>query len=473
MRGDVVNAPIPTGLILSIARATIGPSYFRTQAMTDFVLPETRYAVSGDVSIAYQTMGTGPIDIILVPGVVSHIEFLHELPGYTAFLRRLSNFARVVTFDKRGQGLSDRMSGAPSLEQRMDDVRAIMDAIDSRRAVLLGFSEGCPMSVLFAATYPDRVSRLILVGGFARAADRMPAEGWEAVSTAFVKNFGSGELMKLVAPSQAGDQKTVAQFAKFERLSSSPGAFKTILSLNRQIDVTSILPSVLVPTLVLHRQTDARVAVALGRKLAEQIAGAKYIEYPNGDHAFWTSDTETLLGDIEEFVTGHRESTATDLERVLATVLFTDIVDSTRSAAQMGDQRWRRLLDDHDHLARQMVEKHRGTLVKSTGDGILATFDGPGRAVRCALAFGTVAQQIGLPLRAGLHTGEIELRGSDIGGIAVHAAARVMGHSNSNEVLVSRVVTDLVAGAGLNFSERGSYELKGLPGRWDLFAASA
>ena len=441
--------------------------------MTDFVLPETTYALSGDVSIAYQTMGNGPVDIILVPGVVSHIEFLHELPGYTAFLRRLSNFARVVTFDKRGQGLSDRMSGAPSLEQRMDDVRAIMDAIDSRRAVLFGFSEGCPMSVLFAATSPDRVSHLILIGGFARAADRMSAEAWEAASTELVKRFGNGEMMKVVAPSQATDQKTVVQFAKFERLSSSPGAFRTILSLNRQIDVTSILPAVQVPTLVLHRQTDARVAVALGRQLAEQIAGAKYIEYPNGDHAFWTGDTETLLGDIEEFVTGHRETEKIDLDRVLATVLFTDIVDSTRSAAQMGDQRWRQLLDDHDHLARQMLDKHRGTLVKSTGDGILATFDGPGRAVRCALAFGTAARQIGLPLRAGLHTGEIELRGRDIGGIAVHAAARVMAHSASNEVLVSRVVTDLVAGAGLTFSARGSYELKGLPGRWDLFAASA
>jgi class 3 adenylate cyclase len=440
--------------------------------MSGFVLPETRYALSGDVSIAYQTMGAGPLDIILVPGVVSHIEFLHELPGYTAFLRRLSSFARVVTFDKRGQGLSDRMSGAPSLEQRMDDVRAVMDAIDARRAVLLGFSEGCPMSVLFAATYPDRVSHLILIGGFARAADRMSADAWEANITQRVKNWGSGEMVKAVVPSQAPDQNTVAQFAKFERLSSSPGAFRTILSLNRQIDVTSILPTVRVPSLVLHRRTDAVVAVALGRKLAEQIPGARYIEYTDGDHAFWTGDTETLLGDIEEFVTGHRESTTIDLERVLATVLFTDIVDATRSAAQMGDQRWRQLLDSHDHLARQMVEKHRGTLIKSTGDGILATFDGPGRAVRCALVFGTAAQQIGLPLRAGLHTGEIELRGRDIGGIAVHAAARVMAHSDSNEVLVSRVVTDLVAGAGLKFSERGSYELKGLPGRWDLFAAS-
>jgi class 3 adenylate cyclase len=441
--------------------------------MADFVLPEIRYALSGELNIAYQTLGDGPFDIIMVPGVVSHVEFMHELAGYTAFLRRLSTFARVVTFDKRGQGLSDRMSGAPSLEQRMDDVRAIMDEIGSQRAVLFGFSEGCPMSVLFAATYPERVSHLVLFGGFARAADRMPADVWEESLVERIKRWGSGDMMKAVAPSQATNPDAITQFAKFERLSSSPGAFKTILTLNRQIDVTAILMTVRVPTLVLHRQTDAVVAVAHGRNLAAQILGAKYIEYPGGDHVFWTGDTETVLGDIEEFVTGHRDNTSPDLERVLATVLFTDIVDSTLSAAQMGDQRWRQLLDNHDQLARQTVEKHRGNLVKSTGDGILATFDGPGRAVRCALSLGTAAKQIGLPLRAGLHTGEIELRGRDIGGIAVHAAARVMAQSGSDEVLVSRVVTDLVAGAGLKFSERGSFEFKGLPGRWDLFAASA
>jgi class 3 adenylate cyclase len=440
--------------------------------MSDFALPETRYALSGDVNIAYQVMSDGPVDLILVPGVVSHVEFLHELAGYTAFLRRLSTFARVVTFDKRGQGLSDRMSGAPSLEQRMDDVRAIMDEIGSRRTVLMGFSEGCPMGVLFAATYPERVSHLVLIGGFACAADRMPTAVWEAGLVERIKNWGTGEMMRTVAPSQLASPDAIAQFGKFQRLSSTPGAFKTILTLNRQIDVTSILPTVRVPTLVLHRQTDAQVAVVHGRSLAKQIPGAKFVEYPGADHLFWSGDTEAVLGDIEEFITGHRDSISTDLDRVLATVLFTDIVGSTRNAAQVGDQRWRQLLDNHDQLARQIVEKHRGNLVKSTGDGILATFDGPGRAVRCALAFGTAAQQIGLPLRAGLHTGEIELRGRDIGGIAVHAAARVMAQSGSNEVLVSRVVTDLVAGAGLKFAERGSFELKGLPGRWDLFAAS-
>jgi pimeloyl-ACP methyl ester carboxylesterase len=440
--------------------------------MTDFQLPETHYAQSGDVSIAYQVMDDGPIDLILVPGFFSHVEFAHELPGFTAFLRRLASFARVVTFDKRGQGLSDRMSGAPSLEVRMDDVRAVMDAIGSKRAALVGFSEGGCMSVLFAATFPERVSHLVLIGCFSRSADRFSHDAWEARLEHIVKHWGAGELIKRAAPSEAGKPAAVAQFGKFERLASSPGAVRTILQLNRQIDVTAVLPTLQVPTLVLHSKADLQVPVELGRKLAAAIPRVKYIEYPTGDHGFWVGDTETMLGDIEEFVTGHRDHGAAELGRVLATVLFTDIIDSTRSAAVMGDQRWLGLLVDHDQLAQQMVGRHRGNLVKSTGDGIVATFDGPGRAVRCALAFGSAAKQIGLPVRAGLHTGEIEIRGRDIGGIAVHAAARVMSHSGADEVLVSRVVTDLVAGAGLKFAERGSFELKGLPGKWDLFAAS-
>jgi pimeloyl-ACP methyl ester carboxylesterase len=437
--------------------------------MNDFALPETRYALSGDVNLAYQVIGDGPVDIVMVPGFISHIEFRHELPGQTAFLRRLSSFARVVTFDKRGQGLSDRVSDAPSLEQRMDDVRAIMDAVGSQRATLFGHSEGCAMSALFAATYPERVSRLILFGGYVKRSDMNIAE----IVEQRVKVWGTGAMLKRIAPSLAADPAAVAQFAKFERLSASPGAVKSFTMLNSQIDVSSILPAVRVPTLVLHNRGDVQIPVEHGRELAACIPEAKLIEYPGGDHLFTTGDVEAALGDIEEFITGHRESSSSDFERVLATVLFTDIVDSTRSAATMGDQAWRRLLDSHDQLAIQTIEKHRGTLVKSTGDGILATFDGPGRAVRCALSFGTASKQIGLPLRAGLHTGEIEIRGRDIGGIAVHAAARVMAQSQPSEVLVSRVVTDLVAGAGLKFAERGSYELKGLPGRWDLFAASA
>ncbi|QOZ24697.1 adenylate/guanylate cyclase domain-containing protein [Bradyrhizobium sp. CCBAU 51753] len=436
-------------------------------------LPVTRYATSGDVSIAYQTMGDGPTDIILVPGFVSNIEYMHELPGYTAFLRRLATFARVVTFDKRGQGLSDRISEAPSLEQRIDDVRAVMDAIGSREATLMGFSEGCAMGVMFAAAHPDRVSRLILYGGFARFADKYDANTFEAMIAKRMPLWGDGSLLKIIVPARLHTPEVIAQFAKFERLSASPGAFRAIQLMNIQIDVRSILGSVRVPTLVLHREFDPMLSVDLGRDLAARIPNAKYIEYKDEGHAFWVGNTEPLLGDIEEFVTGHREHASNEVERVLATVLFTDIVDSTRNAAEMGDLSWRRLLDRHDETAKQIVEKYRGNLVKSTGDGILATFDGPGRAVRSALAFRSAAEQLGIQLRAGLHTGEIELRDGDIGGIAVHAAARVMAQCQPSEVLVSRVVTDLVAGAGLKFSDRGSHELKGIPGCWDLFAATA
>jgi class 3 adenylate cyclase/pimeloyl-ACP methyl ester carboxylesterase len=439
--------------------------------MADLALPETRYALSGDINIAYQTMGHGPLDIVIVPGSISHVEFHHELSGFTAFLHRLSGFARVVTFDKRGQGLSDRVSGVPSLEERMDDVRAVMDAVGSKRAVLLGFSEGSPMSVLFAATYPERVSHLILVGGYANSL--RTDEAFDAFLTATVAAWGTGLSMKRVIGIQDGNEREMALLGKLERLSCSPGAFKTLMLMNRRIDVRSILPSVRVPALVLHSRADAVVPVAEGRKFADAIPGAKYIEYGNLPHgACFAGACEKLIGDIEEFVTGHRDGAVSETDRVLATVLFTDIVGSTRMAVEVGDQRWHELLDRHDRLAKQTIEKHRGNFVKSTGDGILATFDGPGRAVRCALAFGAAAQQMGLPLRAGLHTGEIEMRDQDVGGIAVHAAARVMAQCGANEVLVSRVVTDLVAGAGLKFTERGAFDLKGIPGRWDLFAAA-
>lgn len=441
--------------------------------MADLELPATHYALSGEVHVAYQTMGSGPTDIVIVPGLFSHVEFLHELPGYTDFLRRLATFGRIITFDKRGQGLSDKMSGAASLETRMDDVRAVMDAVGSQRSVIVGFSEGCAMSALFAATYPNRVSQLVLIGGFKRSADRIAFEALDERIAQILKLWGSGAMIKTIVTSLAANPRATDQFGKLERLSASPGTIRAYLYLNYSIDVSSILPTVRVPTLVLHRATDLQVPVELGKELAASIPGAKYIEYPGGDHAFWSGDPEPLLGDIEEFVTGHRESSVDRLERVLATVLFTDIVDSTRRAAALGDRKWRQLLDAHDQLAQRMVEQYRGTVVKTTGDGVLATFDGPGRAVRCAMAFGTAAGQMNIQLRAGLHIGEIELRGQDIGGIAVHAAARIMAQSQPGEVLVSRVVTDLVAGAGLQFAERGSHKLKGLPGRWNLFAASS
>jgi len=443
--------------------------------MTELALPTTRYARSGEVSIAYQTMGGGSIHLILVPGIISHVEFLHEFPGYTDYLRRLAAFARVVPFDKRGQGLSDRVLGVPSLEQRMDDVAAIMEAIKSKHAALLGFSEGASMSALFAATYPERTSHLIIWGGFARFTNTADYElmfSEEAILKT-AKYWGTGAFIKGVAPSRAKDPAAVAQFAKFERLSASPGAYKAILQQNALIDVRPILSNVRVPTLVLHSRMDALVPVENGRYLASQIPGAKYIEYPEGEHGFSLfGDVQQICADIEEFVTGHRSTVSPDLERVLATMLFTDIVDSTRRACEMGDRSWRRLLDEHDRMARGVVDKYRGSLIKTTGDGILAAFDGPGRAIRCALAYEAATTHFGLSLRAGLHTGEVEKRDADIGGIAVHAAARVMALSKPGEVLVSRVVMDLVAGAGLKFSDRGSHQLKGLPGYWQLFAAS-
>jgi class 3 adenylate cyclase len=340
------------------------------------------------------------------------------------------------------------MTGAASLETRMDDVRAVMDTVGSERAAVIGFSEGCAMSALFAATYPDRVSQLALIGGFKRSADRMPDVKLDERIARTAQAWGTGETIKTVATSQAASAQATEQWAKFERLSASPGAMRGYLHLNYHIDVTAILPSLRVPTLVLHNRTDQRVPVELGRGLAAAIPGARFIEYPAGDHAFWSCDPEAMLGDIEEFITGHRDSAGGSIERVLASVLFTDLVDSTRRAAELGDHKWRLLLDAHDRLARQSVERHRGILIKSTGDGVLATFDGPGRAVRCALAFGAAAGQMDMPLRAGLHTGEIELRGQDIGGISVHAAARVMAQSQPGEVLVSLVVTDLVSGRG-------------------------
>jgi class 3 adenylate cyclase/pimeloyl-ACP methyl ester carboxylesterase len=451
------------------------------RSMSILDIPVTRYARSGELNIAYQTMGEGPIDLILVPGLTTHVEFLHEIPGYTDFLRRLATFARVVTFDKSGQGLSDRAFGVPCLEQRMDDIRAIMDDIGSKRMVLLGCSEGAAINVMFAATYPERTSHLILYGGFARmtAAPDYPfmrsEEEWARRVGTVVANWGTGTLASnILLPSFARAPNVISQLGKLERLTFSPGALRAMYQQNMLIDVRPVLPTVRVPTLVLHRRTDAAIPVENGRYLASQIPTAKIIEYADcSDHFIFAGDWPILCGDIEEFVTGHREMTVPDFDRVLATVLFTDIVDSTRRAAEMGDQAWRRALDEHDRTAQRIVTQHRGNLVRTTGDGVLATFDGPGRAIRCATAFEAATARMGLPVRAGLHTGEIELRDGDIGGIAVHAAARVMARAGAGEVLVSRVVTDLVAGAGLKFSERGAHEFKGLPGRWDLFAVSA
>ncbi|TAJ41453.1 MAG: adenylate/guanylate cyclase domain-containing protein [Reyranella sp.] len=419
-----------------------------------------------------QKAGKAPLDLIVVPGMVSHVEYLHELPGYTRFLRRLSAFARVVTFDKRGQGLSDRVPGVPSLEERADDLDAVMSAIRSERVALLGFSEGASLSALYSATHPQRVSHLVLYGGFARCANSSDFSLMFSPETlrASAKQWGKGLSVRLFAPSLADDPDLKQMWAKGERLCVSPGAYRTMIDTNIEVDVRAILPQIRVPTLVTHRATDLAVPVANGRYLASAIPGAKYIEYPAGDHMpFAGTDFEPLCGDIEEFITGHRVASSADTERVLATVLFTDIVESTQQLARVGDRAWRQLLDEHDRSARRLIEQHRGRFVKNTGDGLLATFDGPARAIRCAQELRGASASLGVTIRAGLHTGEIELRGDDVGGVAVHVASRVLGTAGPDEIVVSRVLPDLVAGSGLTFTPRGLCELKGFDGTWELF----
>ena len=442
--------------------------------MTTANLPETRFAQSGDVSIAYQVMGEGPVNLVIIPGIISNVEFAHEQTGYTDYLRRLARFARVVTFDKRGQGLSDRVPGAPTLEERSDDVRAVMDDLDMTHAAIFGISEGSMMSVFFTATHPERVTHLITFGGGARYAstDDYPYAPPAAMIRAALTNMDPAAVLRYFAPSLADDPAEVARFAKQGRLSSSPGNYRALIEMNLELDVRGVLGQIRVPTLILHRKADLVRNIENARYLAGHIPGAKLIEYPEADHIPWVGDVARLCADIEEFVTGERNEGPATFDRVLATVLFTDIVDSTAQAAAMGDAAWRKALDEHDRIAKRLIEQHRGRLIKTTGDGVLATFDGPGRAIKCALGMEPALARLKLSVRAGLHTGEVEDRGDDIGGIAVHAAARVMSKAGPGEVLVSRVVADLVAGSGIAFEDRGEAELKGVPGTWRLLAAS-
>lgn len=440
-------------------------------------LPETRFARSGSINIAYQVMGNAPLGLLIVPGMISHIEVMHELAGYTNFLRRLSRFATVVTFDKRGQGLSDRVAGAPTLEERADDVRAVLDAVGLERTALLGISEGTMMSVFFAAAYPNRVSHLMLYGGMPkqRQTDDFPIGFPEQTATMFA-GWGTGNFVtKYAVPSWKENPEMVKLAAKFERLSCSPGNLKAFVLMNYDLDVRHILPSIQVPTLVMHREHDSLVPLALGRYYAEHIRGAKLIVYPSSGH--WpptdNEDWDTICDDMAEFVTGQRSATEAHAERILATVLFSDIVESTRHATELGDARWRRKLDEHDRIMRRLIDQYRGRLIKSTGDGVMATFDGPGRAIRCALAMEPALSALQISTRVGLHTGEVEQRGEDVGGIAVHVAVRVMQAAGAGEVLVSRVVSDLVAGSGIGFTDRGLTALKGLDGTWQLFAATS
>jgi class 3 adenylate cyclase len=444
----------------------------------EVAVPEIRYAKSGDASIAYQIVGDGPVDLVLVWGTMSHLEFFWEDPFTSYFMERLASFSRLILFDKRGCGLSDRFSNQPTLEERMDDVRAVMDEVGSERAVIFGESEGGPMSILFAATYPERTIGLVLFGPIVRWVDETfegafrPQEFAELVD-AFAQGWGRGDFIAWVAPSFAklAPDVVAESGGRFERAAMSPGAFRQVVAMNADIDVRSIAGSVTVPTLIMHRTGDQVVKVQQGRWLADHIAGATYIEFEGDDHLMSAGDPEPILARTEEFVTGSRR--AQTPERAVATVLFTDIVDSTARAAELGDGRWRSVLDRHEAIVRRELNRHRGKEIKTTGDGFLATFDGPARAVRCASDINRSIAIAGVQVRAGLHTGEVELRGDDIGGIAVHIASRICALAAGGQILASRTVKDLVAGSGISFSELGEYTLKGVPDSWQVYDAFA
>ena len=438
------------------------------------VTPTTQYVQSGDVSIAYQVVGDGPVDLVMCPGSISHLEFGWTNPTLTKNVMRFASFARVIRFDKRGTGMSDRGAGIPTLEERMDDVRAVMDATGSDRAAIYGISEGGAMAALFAATHPDRAAALILYGTFPRILEApdwpgVPRAMWDAGIEEAVANFGQGVPLERWAPSVAGNREIQEWWGTLERMGASPGAQRALLTMNRDIDVRSALPTIQVPTLVLHRIGDRVVPFAAGEYMASQIPNAKFVALEGEDHLAY-GDCEAWIGEIEEFVTGTRHQAPID--RVLATVVFTDIVGSTEMAARLGDAEWRRLLDRHDDAARRLAARHRGRLVKSTGDGVLASFDGPARAARFASDLGRELQPLELQLRAGIHTGEVETRGDDLGGIAVHIAARISALAGAGEILTSRTLRDLTAGSGLIFEDRGAFALKGVPDEWQVYAVA-
>jgi pimeloyl-ACP methyl ester carboxylesterase len=441
--------------------------------------PETRYAKSGDASIAYQVVGDGPADLILVHGWVQSFDPSWEIDAIKRFYLRLASFSRLILFDKRGTGLSDRVppDDLPTLEARMDDMRAVLDAVGSERATVLGHSEGGAMCALFAATYPQRTTALVMVGGFARtrwapdyplgASDDVLEEEDHAV----VESWGVGftrSVLEQLGPSIAEDEDLVQVYARAAARGASPAAAAALMRMSAQIDVRHVLPAIRVPTLVLHR-ADEYLADA-SRYVGDRIPGARIVELPGNDHLPWLGDQDAVLDEIEEFLTGVRPHPT--LDRVLATVLFTDIVGSTQLAAELGDRRWRELLDQHNGLIRRELDRFRGRELSTAGDGFLATFDGPARAVACAVSIREGARALGLQIRFGLHTGELELQGSEIRGIAVHMGARVVGKAGPGEVLASSTVKDLVAGSGLEFEDRGSHELKGVPGEWRLYAVA-
>jgi class 3 adenylate cyclase len=435
--------------------------------------PQTRYACSGEVNIAYQVVGDGPFDLVFVPGFVSHLDLQWADPRIARFLEKLASFSRLILFDKRGTGLSDPVAGPAPLEDRMDDVRAVMDASGSERAALLGLSEGGPMSVLFATTYPERTRALILCGTYATgtldAADNPAGQRWPdnyARVRATLEHWGEGHTLAIFAPSADSERERIGR-GIFERSAASPQMARTLIEMVVETEVRDLLPSVRVPTLVLHRE-DEFIPVEGARDMAQQIPGARLVVLAGADHIPFYGDADGYAEEIEEFLTGARQAPISD--RILTTVMLTDIVGSTERAAVLGDARWRELVCRHDELMRAELERHRGREVKTMGDGFLATFDGPARGIRCARAIADKVRSLDIELRAGLHTGECELVGDDIAGMAVNIAARIGALAGAGEVVVSSTVKDLVVGSGISFSDRGICQLKGVPGEWRLFA---
>ena len=436
-----------------------------------------QYAESGDVHIAYQVIGDGPLDLVCVMGALTNLNVLWEDPEYRRFCERLASFSRLILFDKRGMGLSDRVR-AGTLEERMDDVRAILDAVGSESAALMGVSEGGPMSILFAATYPERTRALVLCGAEVKEETtddwpwgedtRQGFEQWTNIDRV-VERWGKGGGIDYFAPSRAGDER-LRQFAgRLQVESASPHDAVAFMRMAFEIDIRGVVPSVNTPTLILHRTDDKVCHVENARWLARNVEGSRYVELAGADHLPWI-DGDDILDEMQEFLTGVREPA--EPERMLATVLFTDIVGSTDRARELGDRRWRDLLERHNEVVRRDLERFRGVEIDTAGDGFFATFDGPARAIRCARSIVENVRGIGLDVRSGLHTGECELSAGSVRGIAVHTGARVASLAAPGEVLVSSTVKDLVAGSGIDFTDRGVHELKGIPGEWRLYAAN-